>query len=101
MSQRFQELLSYLQANFECIILDTPPRGLLADAMELIQFADVEIFVLRQNYTQKQNVNALQKMYEREKENKPMGIIFNDVDFQKISYSAGKHPLAYNYLAYK
>jgi hypothetical protein len=54
--------------------------------------------VLRQSYTVKQNVSALQKMYEKERDDKPMGIIFNDVNFKKIRYSAGKHPLAYNYL---
>jgi capsular exopolysaccharide synthesis family protein len=98
MTRQFKELLDFLKRNFDCIILDTPPRGLLADALELIHFADIEIFVLRQSYTVKQNVSALQKMYEKERDDKPMGIIFNDVNFKKIRYSAGKHPLAYNYL---
>lgn len=101
MTRRFKDLLVYLKENFDYVIMDTPPRGILADAMELIHFADVEIFVLRQGFTLKQNVQSLQRIYESHKEEKPMGIIFNDVNFKKIRYSASNHPMAYNYLTEK
>ena len=99
MKEKFRDLILRLQEEFDYIILDTPPRGMLSDAMELIKYADVEIFVVRQGYTIQQNVVALERMYQRHKAKQPMSIIFNDVDFSKIEYGMYKNSFAYNYPA--
>lgn len=98
MTQRFQDLLMHLREAFDYVILDTPPRGILADAMEMLEFADVEIFVMRQDVTLRENVVALDRMYHETEEHKSMGIIFNGINFAKIRYSVGKYPMAYNYV---
>ncbi len=77
--------------------MDTPPRGLLSDAMELIKYADLEIFVVRQGYTVRQNISALDRVYQHQKNKHPLGIIFNDIDFSKIEYGMDKNAFAYNY----
>ncbi len=99
MKEKFRNLITSLKEEFDYIIMDTPPRGVLSDAMELIKYADVEIFVVRQNYTIQQNVRALEKMYQRHRDKQPMSLIFNDVDFSKIEYGAYKNTFAYNYPA--
>jgi Mrp family chromosome partitioning ATPase len=88
----------HLREAFDYVILDTPPRGILADAMEMLEFADVEIFVMRQDVTLRENVVALDRMYHETEEHKSMGIIFNGINFAKIRYSVGKYPMAYNYV---
>ena len=49
------EALSHLfeeaKKRFDYIIIDTPPIGLVADAMLLAKYADTNIFVLRQGYS--------------------------------------------------
>ena len=99
MKEKFRDLLLRLKEEFDYIILDTPPRGVLSDAMELIKYADLEIFVIRQGYTIRQNVSALDRMYHRQKDKLPLGIIFNDVDFSKIEYGKDQNAFAYNYPA--
>lgn len=99
MKEKFRDLILRLQEEFDYIILDTPPRGMLSDAMELIKYADVEIFVVRQGYTIQQNVVALERMYQRHQAKQPMSIIFNDVDFSKVEYGMYKNSFAYNYPA--
>jgi capsular exopolysaccharide synthesis family protein len=97
MREKFRDLILQLKKEFDYIIMDTPPRGLLSDAMELIKYADLEIFVVRQGYTVRPNVSALDRLYHRQKNKHPLGIIFNDVDFSKIEYGIDKNAFAYNY----
>ena len=98
MTERFKELMAYLKANFDYIVMDTPPRGILSDAMELIKYSDVELFVIRQGVTTKQNLVTLDRMYKSNKHKHPIGIIFNDVDFSKMAYRMNyKNSYAYSY----
>ena len=101
MSERFRDLMAYLKENFHYIIMDAPPRGILSDGMELVKYADVEIFVIRQGYTERQHVVNLDRMYHREKGKfPPAGIIFNDVDFDKLEYGfKQKSAYGYNYFS--
>ena len=99
MNERFGALLRYLKEHYTYIILDTPPRGIISDAMELIKYADVEIFVVRQGFTTKQNLAALDQINARNKDRHPSGIILNDVDFKKLEYGGmGKKAFTYNYM---
>lgn len=99
MSEKFKELMAYLKQHFHYIVMDAPPRGILSDGMELVKYADVEIFVVRQGYTQKPHLTNLNRMYWREREKfPPAGIIFNDVDFSKLEYGfKQKSAYGYNY----
>ena len=97
MREKFRDLILHLKKEFDYIIMDTPPRGLLSDAMELIKYADLEIFIVRQGYTIRQNISALDRVYQRQKDKHPLGIIFNDIDFSKIEYGIDKNAFAYNY----
>jgi tyrosine-protein kinase Etk/Wzc len=50
-SPRMEELMSYLNAKYDYIILDLPPVGLVADALSMAKFADISLFVIRPNYS--------------------------------------------------
>ena len=96
MKDKFRDMLLSLKESFEYIIIDTPPRGVLSDAMELVKYADVEIFIVRQGYTTQQNAAALNEMYHHRGE-RTMALIFNDVDFSRLEYGSYKSAIAYNY----
>lgn len=97
MTEKFKDLMAYLKQHFHYIIMDAPPRGILSDGMELVKYADVEIFVVRQGYTQKQHVENINRMYRNEREKMPpAGLIFNDVNFDKLEYGF-KHKSSYGY----
>jgi Mrp family chromosome partitioning ATPase len=42
------ELIEELKKTYDYIILDTPP-GLVSDALELAQYSDVTLYIVRQN----------------------------------------------------
>jgi capsular exopolysaccharide synthesis family protein len=50
MSDGMSELIEELKKTYDYIILDTPPVGLVSDALELAQYSDVTLYIVRQNF---------------------------------------------------
>ncbi len=65
MSDAMKEMIDELKTKYDYIILDTPPVGLVTDAVELAAFADIVIYVMRQNVTKKGMPNLLNNMVKR------------------------------------
>lgn len=65
LSDAMKELIDDLKKNYDYIILDTPPVGLVSDALELSQFADVTLYIVRQNYTKKDMITLLNTRIKR------------------------------------
>lgn len=53
MGGKMKLLISELRKTYDMIILDTPPIGLVTDALELAQYADASVFMVKLNYTKK------------------------------------------------
>ncbi|MDC9722305.1 MAG: polysaccharide biosynthesis tyrosine autokinase [Urechidicola sp.] len=77
MSTATDELIDYLKDKYEYIILDTPPIGLVADAFELVKYADVTLYVVRQSFTQKGMLKMINDKYMK-KEISNVSIVLND-----------------------
>jgi len=82
---QFENLLKELKKDFDYIIVDTPPIGILADGLELMRICDLNIYVVRQNYTLKQHIMDANHIYQRIGV-KNMALLFNDVDISKREY---------------
>jgi len=65
LSEVMQEFINELKAHYDYIILDTPPVGLVSDAIELVQYADVTLYIVRQNYTKKDMITLLNNRIKR------------------------------------
>ncbi|MEO8253859.1 MAG: sugar transporter, partial [Flavobacterium sp.] len=75
------------------IILDTPPVGLVSDSLELGQYADVTLYIVRQNITKKEMIPQLNNRVKRG-EMTNVSIILNGFE-NKAKYGYG-----YNYGEY-
>jgi tyrosine-protein kinase Etk/Wzc len=64
-SEKMKELLQLTRQSFDCVVIDTPPAGLLSDSMYLLQFADASIFVLNTRTSSKKVINFLEEAIER------------------------------------
>lgn len=53
LSERMKEIIDKAKAEFDYVIIDSPPAGLLSDSVYLIQYADASIFVLNTNSSTK------------------------------------------------
>ncbi len=87
MGESMVEFMNELKSKYEYIILDTPPVGLVTDAVELSIFADVTLYVMRQNFTKKEMVNLLNNRVKRE-ELSNVSIIMNGYE-NKAKYGYG------------
>lgn len=58
----FESLLSELRQNYDYIILDTPPVGLVTDGIMAMKRADISIYIFRANYSKKDFINNLQRI---------------------------------------
>jgi tyrosine-protein kinase Etk/Wzc len=64
MSDRMKILIEQLKKDYDMIVIDTPPLGLVADSIELTQYADATIFVIRLNYTKKGMLKYINTKYK-------------------------------------
>ncbi len=80
---KMEELIKTLKTKFDYIIIDTPPVAYVADTFLLSKYADVNLFVLRQNYSPKNVLDVLDEIYVSDRVQN-MGIIFNDVNQSAI-----------------
>jgi len=87
-SENFRRLIDELKKEYDVVILDTPPVGLVSETLDLLSYVDLTIFVFRQDYSQRgfvQNLNDL----KLSKGVKNIYAVFNCVDGSKKNYGYG------------
>jgi capsular exopolysaccharide synthesis family protein len=62
---RLAALLDTLKEQYEIIILDTPPVGIVADYLLLSKHMDCTLFVVRHEYTEKEEIKRLDKIVKQ------------------------------------
>ncbi|OXA81420.1 protein involved in gliding motility EpsB [Flavobacterium aquidurense] len=87
LSDAMKELIDELKQKYDYIILDTPPVGLVSDALELAQYADVTLYIVRQNYTKKDMITLLNTRIKRGELNNA-SIVLNGYE-NKAKYGSG------------
>jgi capsular exopolysaccharide synthesis family protein len=87
MSDGMKELIEELKQKYDYIILDTPPVGIVSDALELAQYCDVTLYIVRQNFTKKDMITLLNNRVKRGELNNT-SVILNGFQ-NKAKYGAG------------
>lgn len=98
LDSRVEEMFEWLKANFDVIIVDTAPVGMVSDAMTLGKFADTTLYVVRQGYTYKKQVSLIDEFYHENRLPK-ISIIINDVKLKPGYgyYGYGRYGYGYGY----
>jgi tyrosine-protein kinase Etk/Wzc len=65
MTKRFGDFVKELKSEYENIVFDSPPLGLVADSFELLKYTDVTLYVVRQNYTSKGILSTINSLYSK------------------------------------
>lgn len=97
LSDAMKELIDELKQKYDYVILDTPPVGLVSDSLELVQFSDVVLYIVRQNYTKKDMITLLNNRVKRG-ELTNVSIVLNGYE-NKAKYG-GTYGYGYGYGAY-
>lgn len=89
-------VMDYLRSHYDYIVLDTPPVGLVADAIELIKLVDYPIYVMRAEHSKKEFINFPNKLYEDKRVPNIM-LLLNDVKRSHAKYGKYGHEYGYGY----
>ncbi|MCT4588213.1 MAG: polysaccharide biosynthesis tyrosine autokinase [Carboxylicivirga sp.] len=54
-----KDLFEYLRSQYDFIVIDSSPVGVVSDALLLAEHADVNVFVVRENYSRKPIVSSV------------------------------------------
>ena len=94
LSDKFKSLIASLKKKYDIIILDTPPLGLVADSLTLMNYTDINLYMVRQGYTNKSLLTYSEDLYNKGRLGE-IYIIFNDV-----KEGSGVYGYAYGYGGY-
>ncbi len=96
-SDNMRELINELSKRYDFIIFDTPPVGVVIDAVPIIKQTDGVVMVVRDNVTEITEYRKTIDILKRSEAN-ILGIIFNDVEpITKRKYGGGYRYEYYGY----
>jgi capsular exopolysaccharide synthesis family protein len=98
LDQRVEDMFTWLRANYDVVLVDTAPVGMVSDAMTLGKFADCTLYLVRQGHTFKKQVALIDEFYQDNKLPK-VSIIINDVKMKPGYgyYGYGRYGYGYGY----
>ncbi len=98
MSDKVQVLFEWLYKNYDYIVIDSAPVGLVSDSFALVQYSQSVIYVFRQRYTFKRQIDYMQETQKQDKL-KNVAIVVNDVHMGgKYGYYGYGYGYGYGYI---
>lgn len=98
LDERVSKLFAWLKENFDVVIIDTAPVGMVSDAMTLGKFADSTLYIVRQGYTYKKQIGLIDEFYKGSRLPR-ISIVINDVKLRPGYgyYGYGRYGYGYGY----
>ncbi len=90
---QLDKAISELKAHYDYIVLDTPPIGLVTDGIPAILKADFPIYIFRADYSRKNFVQLMDRLYNDHKLSN-LSVVLNNVDLARNTYG---YNYAYGY----
>ena len=87
-SPKMQDLIKELNKIYDYVIIDTPPIGLVTDGVILMQHADVNLYVVRHNYSKTKALSVINSLYSQGQV-KNVNLIINDFKHTASGYGYG------------
>ena len=88
LSPKVNELLTQLKAEYDYVIMDSAPVGLVTDAQLLSRYSDTVVYVCRMDYTYKEQLRNAEEMMKTKKM-PVMNLVVNDVKTKSGIYGYG------------
>ena len=90
LSDNMSRLMTQLRDDFDYVIIDTAPIGVISDSFLIIPYSDIQLYVTRASYSTK---NCLKVMHQAIRDNRLSDpyIVLNGVDINSGSYSYRKY----------
>ncbi|QCK16745.1 GumC family protein [Mangrovivirga cuniculi] len=91
MGDSFKEVIRKLRAEFDVVILDTPPVGIVSDGVMAMKLSDLSVYVVRADYSKRKFIKTLNRLKHINRF-KNISVILNDLSLHSMNKGYG-----YNY----
>lgn len=82
LQSKFSKIMAEIKQEYDVLVLDCPPAGLVSETKELFKHSDVNFFIFRQGFSNKSNIQILNNLIEKGGVSKIYAIL-NDVHIDK------------------
>src|SRR5690606_6460775 len=65
LQDNFVTLLEEIKDNYDVIILDCPPIGLVSETLEIFKYSDLNMMIVRQDYSFKQSIDYINNLHTK------------------------------------
>jgi tyrosine-protein kinase Etk/Wzc len=96
--KEYSKMLESLTQKYDMVILDTPPVGLVTDAVLSMRNSDIQIYVMRSEYSKRDYVKAIENLRKKNQFTN-LTVVFNGV--KKAGNSYGNYGYGYGYGYYE
>ena len=83
--ENFGQVVQMLREDYDFIVFDTAPVGLVTDTLQIGQHADITVFVCRADYTPKSSFGLLNTLAKEGKVPNPC-VVLNGIDMSRRKY---------------
>ena len=99
LTSRLDQLVAGLREQYDYILVDTVPYGLVADAQIISRIADLCIYVIREGVMDRRQLPEIENLYTSEKL-PGMSVLLNGVCNKHAGYGYGYGYYGYGYYGY-
>lgn len=85
LNDKIGSIIEKLRQVYDYIILDTPPVGMVADALTLNEFSDLSVYLVRYNYTERKQLKTIEDLFMGKQLNNPL-IVLNGAKKTNSAY---------------
>ncbi len=93
---KMNTFLEKLEQEFDIIIMDCPPVGLVSETMDLLRFSDVNLYIVRHDFTHKNQLLMINDLYAND-QIRNFYAIFNGLKSGGDTYDFGGYNYGYGY----
>ena len=91
LSDRLDHLFAYLREQYDYVIVDSAPVGMVSDTFSLMRIADATLYVCRANYTHKDHIMYVNELVATGKLKNVALVINGTTARQGYGYGYGAH----------
>jgi tyrosine-protein kinase Etk/Wzc len=94
LSERVKDIIDYGKSHYDYVIIDTPPLGLISDALVLMNFSDINLFVLNTKFAYKEAIHYIEELVNTNKI-KNFAFVLNNVKRKRSKYYYNRYGYGY------
>lgn len=96
LKDKMTDFLNSLKEDFDVVVMDTPPIGLVSETMDLLRFSDVNLYIVRQDFTHKRYLLMINDLYANDQVDN-IYAVFNGLKAGLDVYDFGGYNYGYGY----